>query len=148
MSCFTALAIILLESPANQLRLRLDSEKGRNSSKFLPVMQTLFVRSQRLPKRMPLGRAELGLDERHGRILVEYDEAKAALSAVDPQSSHVAARELDVSDARFHDTILTRRKSFQSSADVRSGSMPCSRRSASVLYQSTTLDTFLSTAAR
>ena len=88
-----------------------------------------FSRTQRFPESFAFRHAKLGLYERHSPILVIDDEPGCALVAVDPKLPHVTARELDDSDARFHDTILIRRKSFQSSDVVRSGSMLWSRRS-------------------
>jgi hypothetical protein len=106
-----------------------------------------FSHAQRLPERFALHHAKLGLDERHRPVIVIDDKPGCAPIAVDPQRPHVTVRELDDSDVRFHDTSLWRRKSFHSSAAVSNDSLPCSRRSASALYQSTSFDTFLSTAA-
>ena len=74
-----------------------------------------FFSAQRLPERFALGRAELGLDERYGPVIVIDDEPGGVLVAVDPQLPHVALRELDGPDTRFHDARLSGRPSVHSS---------------------------------
>ena len=54
-----------------------------------------LVPAQRLPERFALGRAELGLDERHGPVFVVDGKPGRALLAVDPQLPHITAREID-----------------------------------------------------